>query len=238
MSLSYCVSDVREDVLVSDVALRELRERLMQHFVRFCAASLVWYNCSIASDVVSVGGRSLGQLSCLADVRHSDGPQESVVFILSVRSAQTLTFLFLLFLLFLVNGIVQKLFQVTFLRKSKFFSNFVSDAAQPFFSVLVARCHPQDQDKQGSLAPESLGWDCCAGFRGLHRSVKGFQSDRSIAVKSSRYALDCTYRRSAPPRPSWDKTAAYPSIRKGSVSVVDSASGKLLEKVSLCFPVV
>ena len=57
-------------MFLSDVAFRELRERLKcRIFVRFCAASLVWYSCLIASAVVSVGGRSFKRVTSLGDVR-------------------------------------------------------------------------------------------------------------------------------------------------------------------------
>ena len=159
-------------------------------FVRFCAASLIWYSCAIASVVASVGGRRLEPLSSLAPSVVALclplwRPSESVIFILSVHNTRTLTFHFLLFLLFLVlKDTVQKLFQVFLLHKSQFFFFFFK------FSFLMlpspsSRClwpgAPQDQvrGEEGNLPRESLGWDCCVGFRGLHPSVKSFQSDRS-----------------------------------------------------------
>ena len=141
-------------------------------FVRFCAGSLVWWSCSIASAVPSVGGRSLEplsrlaavcscplsaafapfrNLSCSSSVSVAPGPLHPSCCVYFSWSSQ-----------------------VPFLREGQSFPDFVPDAAQPFISVLVARCHPQYQvrDEEGNLAPESLGWSCRVGSCCLHCSVK------------------------------------------------------------------
>ena len=98
----------------------------------------------------------------------------------------------LLFLVFTCSS--QKLFQISFLNQGQSLPDFVPRAAQPFFLLLVAKCHPQNQvsDEECHLAPQSLGWSCCVGSRCLHRSVKCLQSNCCIpAVQSSRDPLDC-----------------------------------------------
>ena len=150
--LSFCISDMREDVLLSNIT----SEGVHRCFKRTVCPSL----CVIARlvELPSCVSRCLSwreklgasewsgccpQLSSVCCLRRS---QESVIF--PVRFTRAFASPFFRFLFFLIcDETSQKLFQVSFLRQSKSVPDFVSDAAPLFLLLFVARCHSKDPKK-------------------------------------------------------------------------------------------
>ena len=131
--MSFRVSDVREDVLLSDVAFQRVCGLLKRTIRPFWASPPVWKSCSIASAVASVGGRSLEPLRRLATVRSCPLSAASAA-LRSVRFTRTLTPPFQPFLFVLIlNG--------SPFKSCSRSPNFIPDAAHPFLLL----CHSENQ---------------------------------------------------------------------------------------------